>query len=186
MKTQLTPDREQTARFLHLLDPKGIFTFQAFDDDKARKNMGLARVLHGSLEQHWADLTNLNLRGAGIFVMINKGDGITHPGDKTCRTAKNVLAVRSLFSDLDGAPVEPVLEALPPDIVIESSPGRYHTYWLTNDCPLDEFTLRQSQIALKFNSDKSVCDLPRVMRLPGFWHQKSTPFQTRIVTIPAR
>ncbi|MEI6601580.1 MAG: DNA-primase RepB domain-containing protein, partial [Comamonadaceae bacterium] len=69
-----------------------------------------------------------------------------------------------------------------PDIIIESSPGKWHCYYFTNDCQLSEFTTRQKQIALKFNSDPSVNDLPRVMRLPGFWHQKDTPFMTRIVS----
>jgi len=182
MNNQLTPSRDQAEKFLQLLDPQGIFTFQIFDDDKVRKNLGMARVLHGSLAQHWEELVRLNQRGAGIFIMVNQGDGIIHPGDKTCRTAKNVLSVRAVFADLDGAPLAPVLQALPPDIVIESSPERYHTYWLTNDCPLGEFTQRQKQIALKFGSDESVHDLPRVMRLPGFWHQKDTPFMTRIIT----
>jgi len=181
MTTKLTPSRDQAEKFLQLLDPQGIFTFQTFDDDKVRKNLGMARVLHGSLAQHWDELALLNQRGAGIFIMVNRGDGIIHPGDKTCRTAKNVLAVRAVFADMDGAPLAPVLQALPPDIVIESSPERYHTYWLTSDCPLDEFKPRQSQIALKFSSDPKVCDLPRVMRLPGFWHQKDTPFMTRII-----
>ncbi|MBV5322761.1 MAG: hypothetical protein JZU60_02865 [Ilumatobacteraceae bacterium] len=183
MKTQLTPERDQAVRFLQLLDPEGIFTFQVFDDDKVRKNMNLARVLHGSLSQHWDDLASFNLRGAGIFVMVNKGDGIIHAGSRTSRTEANVIAVRSLFADLDGAPLAPVLQALPPDIVIESSPERYHAYWLTNDCPLEEFKLRQSQIAIKFNSDPNVCDLPRVMRLPGSFHQKSEPFMTRIISL---
>lgn len=184
MKTTkaLQADLAQAGMFLAALDPAGVFTFQTFDDDKVRKNMGMARVLHGTLAQHSDELVLLNQRGAGIFIMVNKGDGIIHPGDKTCRTTKNVVAVRSVFADLDGAPVEPVLAALPPDILIESSPERYHTYWLTNDCPLAEFTLRQKQIAFKFSSDESVHDLPRVMRLPGFFHQKDTPFMTRMIS----
>ncbi len=181
MNKFLPPCAAEAHAFINMLAPDGIVTFQTFNEDKIRKNMGMARVMHGTLTQFWDELVLLNQRGAGIFFMVNQGDGIIHPGDKTCRTAKNVLAVRSLFADLDGAPLEPVLEALPPDIVIESSPRRYHTYWLTSDCPLDDFTLRQSQIALKFSSDKSVCDLPRVMRLPGFLHQKATPFMTRII-----
>lgn len=113
--------------------------------------------------------------------MINKGDGIVHDGKKTCRCADNVIAIRSLFADLDGSPLEPLLECSQPDIIVESSPGRWHAYYLTNDCPLDAFKLRQQQIARKFNSDPKVCDLPRVMRLPGFWHQKDAPFMSRIV-----
>lgn len=181
MTTNLTPNATAAQAFINMLAPDGIVTFQTFDDDKARKNPGLARVFHGSLDQYLEGLTKLQQQGAGVFIMVNQGDGIIHPGNKTCRTAKNVVAVRAVFADLDGSPLKPVIKALAPDIVIESSPDRFHTYWLTNDCPLDLFKQSQSQIALKFSSDPKVCDLPRVMRLPGFWHQKDAPFMTRII-----
>ena len=181
MKNQLTPNVAATKAFLKMLDPDGIFTFQTFDDDKVRKNPSLARVFQGTLDQHIDDLINMQQRGAGAFVMVSKGDGVTPPDHKTCRTASNVVAVRSLFADLDGSPLEPLLACCQPDIIVESSPGKWHCYYLTSDCPLDEFKLRQQQIAQKFNSDPKVCDLPRVMRLPGFWHQKDTPFMSRIV-----
>ncbi len=182
MKNQLTPVATVTKDFLQMLDPEGIFTFQTFDDNKVRKNMSLARVFHGSLDEHVDALTRMQQQGAGAFVMVNKGDGVIHPGNQTCRTTSNVIAVRALFADLDGSPLEPLLKCCKPDIIIESSPGKWHCYYFTNDCQLSEFTTRQKQIALKFNSDPSVNDLPRVMRLPGFWHKKDTPFMTRIVS----
>lgn len=181
MNPKLTPDLSQTEKFLRLLDPQGVFTFQTFDDDKQRKIPALPHVYHGTLEQHHTKLTSLQQYGSGIFVMVNQGDGVVHPNYKTCRTAANLIRVRALFADLDGAPLEPVLQDLHPDIIVESSPRKWHAYFLTSDCALDAFKLRQQQIAAKFNSDPKVCDLPRVMRLPGFWHQKSTPFMTRII-----
>ncbi|HOB93475.1 MAG TPA: DNA-primase RepB domain-containing protein [Aquabacterium sp.] len=168
-------------KFLDLLEAGGDFTFQTFDDNKHRKDIRLARVLHGNLAQHAEALISLQARGAGVFVMVNRGDGVVHPGAKTCRAAASVVAVRALFADLDGAPLEPVKAALTPDIIVESSPGRWHTYWKTDDCPLHDFTLRQKQIAAKFRGDPKVVDLPRVMRLPGFLHQKDKPFLTRLV-----
>jgi hypothetical protein len=42
-------------------------------------------------------------------------------------------------------------------------------------------------LAHKFNGDKSVSDLARVMRLPGFYHRKTdTPFLTRLVDPASR
>jgi len=182
MSKTLKPDLDQAENFLNLLDPNGVFTFQTFDDRKDQKVSALPMVYHGTLRELQAKLTTHQSYGAGIFVMVNKGDGIAHAGSKTCRTAANVIAVRALFVDLDGAPLAPVLACrCQPDIVVESSPGRYHAYWLTSDCPLSEFTQRQKQLAEKFGGDPSVCDLPRVMRVPGFWHQKSAPFMTQIV-----
>ena len=178
MTTDLTPNIAAAQRFLNLLDPAGIFTFQTFDDDKVRKDLRHARVFHGTLDQHAGALVRLQQQGAGVFIMVNKGDGVTHEGYKTCRTAKNVVKVRALFIDLDGAPLQPVMDALKPDIVVESSPGRWHCYWLTNDCPLADFRLRQQQLAAKFDGDLQVIDLPRVLRLPGFFHQKGERFMT--------
>ncbi len=175
------PDLYQTQAFLDALDPDGIFTFQTFDD-KGKQNSSLARVFHGTLKEHADALTRLQQQGAGAFVMVSKGDGVIHSGNQTCRTTSNVIAVRALFADLDGSPLEPLLKCCKPDIIIESSPSKWHCYYLTSDCPLSEFSQRQKQIAQKFNSDPKVCDLPRVMRLPGFWHQKAEPFMSRIVS----
>jgi Primase C terminal 2 (PriCT-2) len=43
-------------------------------------------------------------------------------------------------------------------------------------------SISNGQLALAelFDSDPEVCDLPRVMRPPGTWHQKGEPFQSRI------
>lgn len=172
---------EQAQRYLQLLGGNSAFTFQTFDDSP-QKRAHLARVFHGSLAQHAAALTNLNRQGAGVYVMVNEGDGKVHPDKRTCRTAKNVIRVRALFVDLDGAPLQPLLDAaVPPDIIVESSPGRYHGYWLGVDCPLVGFTPSQLALAKKFDGDPSVSDLPRVMRVPGFFHQKGEPFMTCII-----
>lgn len=181
MSKNATPNLTEAHKFLKLLDPLGVFTFQTFDDDAARKDPRLNRVLHGTLAQHADELIKLNARGAGVFAMVNRGDGVVHPNERTCRAKASVVAVRALFADLDGAPLEPVLAAMQPDIVVESSPGRWHCYWLTEDCPLDDFKRRQKQIAAKFGSDPAVNDLPRVMRLPGFLHLKKEPFLTRVI-----
>lgn len=164
----------QAQRFLTLLAGVEPVTFQTFDDG-ASKNPKLARILHGNLEEHAAALSALNAQGAGVFVMVNRGDGLG-------RKAANVTGIRALFVDLDGAPLEPVLAAgVKPHITIESSADRYHAYWLVYDCALEQFTQLQAALAAKFNSDPKVKDLPRVMRLPGFWHKKAEPFQNRII-----
>ena len=159
--------------------------FQAIVDKKGAPHDGkLNRVAHGSLEEHADMLISLNLQGAGVFVMVNEGDGVTHAGNKTCRTIKNVVRVRAAFVDLDGSPLDPVLVApVPPSIIVESSPNRWHTYWQLHDCPLEQFKPIQIALAEKFGGDPSVNDLCRVMRLPGFIHQKHDPFMTRIVDI---
>ena len=83
--------------------------------------------------------------------------------------------------------MEPVLNYhVEPSILVESSAGRWHAYYSCSDMPLDAFTAMQRALADKFGGDHACCDLPRVMRLPGFLHQKvkngirSEPFMTRI------
>ena len=165
-------DLDEAQMFLDTLGSS--FTFQTFDET-GRKRRALNRVLHGGLAQHSATLVQLNQQGAGVFVMVNAGDG-------KARTASNVQAVRAVFADLDGAPLAPIRNAdLAPHIIVETSPDRWHAYWLATDVPLEQFKPIQQAIAAQFASDPKVCDLPRVMRLPGFLHNKRAPFQSRLI-----
>jgi hypothetical protein len=162
--------------FLAALDPGArSFTFQTFDDNNNRKDPKLICILHGSFADLQLELERLNERGAGVFVTINETDG---RGRKT----ENIERVRALFVDLDGAPLEPVLAASP-HIVAESSPGRFHAYWLVVGMPLNDFSACQEAFIERFRSDRAVKDLPRVMRLPGFKHLKGKPFRSRIIRI---
>lgn len=167
-------DTAMTARFLSALTGDAVFTFQTFAEaEGAAKRLNCVR--HGSLAELARQLVSLNRQGAGVFVMVNRGDG--HG-----RKAINVTGARALFLDLDGAPVEPVLaSALPPRIVVESSPGKWHCYWPIVDLPLEKFSASQKALADLFGGDRKVCDLPRVMRLPGFLHLKGEPQLTRLV-----
>jgi RepB DNA-primase from phage plasmid len=167
-------DLDQARLFLELLDPEGDHCFQTFDDSELKRGH-LAKVVHGTLEEEAERLMAWQAAGAGVFCTIGETDG-------TGRRAQNIIRVRAVFVDLDGAPLQPVLAATPkPHIIIESSPGRFHAYWLVNDLPLDQFAPVQKSLAARFGGDPSVHDLSRVMRLPGFWHQKNAPFMSRIV-----
>src|SRR6516165_4205348 len=174
-QTVEAPDLEEAARFLKLLDPAATqFTFQTFDDNKERKDPALVKMLHGTLAHCESRLTSLNAAGAGVFVTINETD-------LRGRKNKNITHVRRLFIDCDGAP-------LPQDeprwqFAVESSKGHYHAYWRIDELALDAFTPAQELIIKRFGGDPVVKDLPRVMRLPGFWHLKDKPFRSRILEI---
>src|SRR5262249_47975825 len=96
---------------------------------------------------------------------------------------KTMGGVRSHFGDLDGALLEPVLAPGEPKthIITETSSGRWQVYWRVVNAPLDQFGTVQKAIAARYNGDKAVHDLPRVMRLPGFIHRKGVPFRSRLV-----
>lgn len=168
-------DHAPAGKFLRMLG--AAHTFQTFDDAKQAKRAELARIVHGDLDRHEDLLRRLNGRGAGVFVMVNSGDG-------KGRKVANVRHVRALFLDLDGSPLDPVKHATPkPHCIVESSPGRFHAYWLVSDCALSDFTDAQKALAQRFGGDPKVCDLPRVMRVPGFVHRKGAAFRSRILEL---
>jgi len=187
LQDALQIDLAGAQRFLKLLDPQADkFTFQTFDDSDEKRGY-LAQILHGTLAQHSEKLTHLNEQGAGIFVTINRTDLLG-------RTNANVTGIRRFFVDTDGAPLEPIQMAsiegkIIPSMLVESSPDKYHVYW-NAECELDQFKSIQSALAEKFGTDTGVHDLPRVLRLPGFLHQKCEggaylnecgPFQVKIL-----
>lgn len=183
IKAEIQPksqiDSSEAKTFLTCLGKGEIFTFQTFGEAN-KGDRTLSKVSHGDIYQQYSALAQRNTRGAGVFVMVNEGDG-------KGRKKENVKRVRAVFVDLDGAPLEPVTQAtLKPHITVESSPGRYHAYWLVDGLPLDAFTTTQIALANWFNGDPAVKDLPRVMRLPGFLHHKNEPFRTRILTLEER
>lgn len=157
------PSHGEAARFLSAIDPAAqAWRFRAIKSGKAR-------VYAGTLVEHFDELCRANMEGAGVFVVINESNG-----DK----AADVTRVRAVYLDLDGAPIEPVLSCpLPPSLVIQTSPGKWHCYWLlSDDLPLTEFKPIQKAIAARFDGDERVCDPSRIMRLAGTWHRKSEPY----------
>ena len=175
----ITPyhDLAQAVRFLGILAKDEPVTFQTFSDkDELKvKRPGKkdydpnAKIMHGTLStpEDAELLTRLNSEGAGVYAMVNAGDS-------KGRTAKNVQRVRALFLDTDGAPY-PAELPLKPHLVTQSSPGRWHLYWLVDGVLLDSFMTLQKSLAEHYDTDPSVHDLPRVMRLPGFYHRKGEP-----------
>jgi len=177
------PNRDDAERFLAALDPTAKkFTFQIFDDNARRKDPGLAEVWSAAPGLLYRPLEKFNAQSAGVFVTINETDG-------KGREASNILRVRALFVDLDGAPLPETFHCRP-HIITESSRGKWHVYWRVSDCALEEFAALQKRLAALYGGDPKVNDLSRVMRLPGFIHAKvdkhgtaSEPFRSRLVEV---
>ncbi|MHA0044388.1 phage/plasmid primase, P4 family [Deinococcus sp. PEB2-63] len=110
-----------------------------------------------------------NLARVGVFFAVN-----VLQADAPRRKAEHVARVAAVFLDLDGAPM-PADFPLQPTATVESSAGRHHVYWAVSDVPLEEFKVIQQTLARRYGADTQVCDLPRVMRLPGYYHGKRTP-----------
>ena len=52
---------------------------------------------------------------------------------------------------------------------------------MADDIPLEGFSQLQKAIAYNLKSDEKVHDLPRVFRVPGFFHAKGERFLSRII-----
>ena len=169
-------NRDEAQRFLNLIRARNC-AFQTFDDDAERKNPNLAKIFHGALDEYAEELTRLNKLRAGVFVALNQMDG-------DGRKKTNVKRIRAVALDLDGESLDPVKDCkLKPHIIVESSPGRYHVYWLVKHLATDDFEDLQRGLAKRFNGDPAVALLTHCARLPGFLHNKATPFLTRIVEV---
>ena len=148
-------------------------TFQLFN-----KRTNTSRIAHTKLTNAALDkLCEANRAGSNVTMMINEGDG-------EGRAAENVTGVTAVFIDTDGAcTLDTVMASLVlPHLVVESSPGKFHAYWRIDGLPRCLFRNVQKQLARQYRTDESVCDLPRVMRVPGMrnWKYRS-PTYTKIV-----
>jgi hypothetical protein len=146
-----------------------VVTFQTFTDAATKSNPdSLAYIFHGTLDEHAPALTRLNNQGAGVFVMVNEGD-------LKGRKAENVTRIRAAFVDHDKPDTRPL--AMAPSFSVTTSPGKRHDYLLVEgDLPLPQFKPLQKVLIEHCGSDPGVHDLPRVMRLPDFYHRKKAPY----------
>ncbi|RUM45139.1 MAG: hypothetical protein DSY80_03700 [Desulfocapsa sp.] len=184
----LKPDFEEARRFLTILDPAlfGIprpFDFRTFDDvrntDGSLRRNGLLNANHrGKLEDVFESLCGYQRGGAGVFFTANRMDG------KGC-LAKNVDYIRGVWIDDDNIrQAHRVDFPEKPTVIVESSPGKFHYYWIIRyQYPLEMniFDGIMLRLAQDWGHDKGASGIARVMRLPGFYHCKGEPFMSRIV-----
>lgn len=172
----------EAKRFLDLLSASdNHWHFQTFSDNKSAKG---GSTPQGPFNEMMADqLAVFNKHGDGIFVAINQ-----HIPHKP-RQKKFTSIINAVFADFDDpdtalGSVQKMSERLVPTIVVESSPEKYHAYYVLNKpnvvTPVG-FPKWQRKLANEFGADKSITDTSRVMRLPGYLHQKKDPFMVRIV-----
>lgn len=156
-------------------------SWQTFSDDKAASPVPLTKILHGSLKEHFNGLEELNVAGAGIFLTINGTD-------QKGRKKENIQSLRALWTDLDEKDAnEPFdLEQVPlqPTMMVRSGHG-VHLYWILSEVLMADPKTNQAQEALlkaiqqklaPFGADPKVCEIARVMRIPGFRNMKGEPF----------
>ncbi|MFC1833124.1 primase C-terminal domain-containing protein [Thermodesulfobacteriota bacterium] len=170
--------------FVEILYESDELTFQTFSkkDSSVRP-----RIIHGYFDKCLDELQNLNANGSGVYAMVNRGDG-------RGRKNESVTAITSAFVDLDGDPLEPVLNLpLKPHIILATSEGRYQGRWKlkpTEVTPANReemkhlFRQLQRGIASKVGGDPAVCGLAQLARVPGFVnHNHDQPFDVSTLEV---
>lgn len=155
-----------------------------FPDNKKRQPEPPTFRVRGTLDSVWDRLVEANAAGSGVFITINESNGRSF---LDC----DVTGMRAVFVDDDGCD-PPVTHGvlsnwLTPSITVRSKHGE-HNYWLVragDGEDISDFTPMQKALAKKLGTDKKISNLGRVMRLPGFLHQKdaANPFLVKVSQI---
>lgn len=132
--------------------------------------------LRGTFEELNPTLQAYNQAGYGIFCSINAMDGVGN-------TLSNVSYIRTHVLDLDDPNTalmdydSVISSSLKPHFAVQTSPNKFHLYWLMKPYQgNDFFSMIQRKLAQLYNGDKSIVDASRILRIPGFFHNKSDPF----------
>ena len=170
----------EAQRFLTILDPSAEefdyrFIFPSSKKDALPAGAKLAINLRSSVQLCDFAARDANAKGYGIFVVVNRTDG---EGVKD----KNIIDVRAVFTDFDDGIPAPERFALPPTMIVETSPGKAQYYWLVDDdMSPDQFKGIVARLVKDYGADANAKDLARVLRVPGFMHTKGEPTPVKLI-----
>jgi len=135
---------------------------------------------HHSLQGNFSpdDLRRLNAAGYNVYRQLNYHHPL--PQGQFVTTA-DVVSIRSFFIDCDGSFKEVgqmIIDLGFPEpslAIFTGSENSGHYYWILVQPSkrLWLFTPIQKALAKLFETDTKVCDLPRIVRVPGFINHKS-------------
>lgn len=154
------------------------FAIQTFDDrEGVEKDKSLTTF--GRPQDYTSEkLFNLNSRGAGIFFTVNK-----FPLGK--RTKSDCAGVNAWYVESDNLSIDEqarnlLSSPLAPSLVVRSKKS-LHAYWLAKNATIDNFVKIQQGLVEKFSGDPALKDISRVLRIPGFMHNKTEPFLVELL-----
>ncbi len=184
MKNQLPNlkiDQEQALLQLQILGyQKGVDTIYPRvivpDGDPRKSTNAQARNLQGL---KWSEVERFNQDGYGIYIVVNGG------GHKD----EDITHCRAIFCEFDDRPVEDQIFfwrdlGLPEPSLQIATRKSVHTYWVFEQpIPVEDWRQLQTALLTYTNSDKSLKNPSRVMRLAGAYHIKpgSDPIQCQII-----
>ncbi|AMP13286.1 phage/plasmid primase, P4 family [Collimonas pratensis] len=176
-KSKLIPVPKKMRQFKTFFHPNVKACFQTFSKTPGLQKKSVHFTTKWNTETK-DKLVSANLDQMEVSMMINRGDG---------RGSKNVTDIVAVFVDCDDNKMtkEKLLALpIPPQLIVETSPGNFHAYWLIKDCDVAQFKPIQKALAISLGADLNVCDASRVMRLPGTINWKRVePFLAKTVHI---
>lgn len=161
-------------KYLELLDPEAEkFLFACFDYRKIKKG----RTIYGPFQDSIKRLTELNDESYCVYVTVNETKAAKRDFD-------SIIRARAVWVEDDNVVDKPRDDfPIKPSMIVESSKGKFHYYWLTSTKKIDEWDAVMATMVNKWGCDNKAKDRARVLRLPGFKHNKdlSNPFETKLV-----
>ena len=155
--------------FLKLFAERGGLHYCAGDDTKINKDW------HENIAESRIEELNESLHG--IYFAVNRFP----PGNRTKETCTRIRAV---FCEDDKTGKLRKKWPIEPSLIVESSPGKFHYYWLTTTKKFDEYNRVMQTMVNEYNCDPKARDISRVLRVPETFNHKKhlkKPFKVRIV-----
>lgn len=161
---------------------------------KPQKPWVLDRKNESLLNQALTRMVELNSQGYAVGIGLHRLE--TKEGG---RKNNNIKEGRCVFVDFDGKNETEcvafksalkkftLLSGTAPSMVVSSSQFGYHLYWICEPFSLEDnehnfYISVIHKLASFFSSDSGVTDKARILRVPGFLHQKKESFQSLIVS----
>lgn len=170
-------DNAVTKGFLANFPGKQIYV------SKPDKTTGTPYHFYGEFDDVEPKLRKQEGKQWGTFFTVNELDRDLDPtrnkqGKRPWRTKKMFERARAVWIDDDANIGKRDIESFPapPNIIVTTSPGKYHYYWLTSTNNQTEWERVMRSITNNFGGDQNAKDISRILRLPGFTHNKSEPF----------
>jgi len=171
-------DAEQ---FLDMFD-RELFVFLSKDDGQGKKDPKLTKrygaIWHkaGTFDQCEKWLGKNNSEGWGCFFAVNKLDPRLDADHK--RTEAMLTQISAIWCEDDTPRGQARMDwPITPNLVVNTSPNKYHYYWLTSlgvsAEEKEEWKRVMATMVDVHGCDNQAKDLLRVLRLPGFYHVKN-------------
>ena len=162
-KNDKKPPKNHTIEFLELFGELSMIV--ALDDKSQNSPLHQPQTLRP--ENVNSAFGAMNLLGTyGLYFLVNESK------NPIKRTAAHITRARAIWIEDDTTGAQRTDFPLPPHITINSSPGKYHYYWLTSTTDLDEHQQVMQRLVDDYACDPNARDISRILRIPGYYNHK--------------